>query len=148
MNKAEEKLAVGKKLIERSNLVDTYIYRLRRTYLWHSTRLAVKKGNIDQAKKYADKYKSYDLNKYLALFGLIAYVEENYKKAISELTQSKMDDTFTNYYLALAYIKTGDNMKAIDRLERVIDYNDPNWIQNELFRYHAKKQLAILKAGD
>jgi serine/threonine protein kinase/Tfp pilus assembly protein PilF len=148
LKKAEGNLLIGNDILNRANIDPRYQDELKRKYLWHLTRLAVKNGDIEKAKIYAEKYKSYDLNKYLALSGLIAYVEEKYKKAISELTQSKMDDTFTNYYLALAYIKTSDNMKAIDRLERVIDYNDAKWIQNELFRYHAKKQLEILKAGN
>jgi len=148
IKESEERLTLGKKLIESSNLVDNYKYRLWRTFYWHSTRLAVKKGNIDQAKKYAEKYKDYDINKYLTLSGLIAYTENNYEKAIAQLNQSNLDDTFTNYYQALVNIKTGDIDKAIDRLKRVVDYNDPLWIQNELFRYHANKQLAILNKGN
>jgi serine/threonine protein kinase/predicted Zn-dependent protease len=131
-------------------------------YLWRSTRLAIKKGDLDQAREYAEMYKReaekkgdpYYLKIPFTFTGLIAYAESNYEKAISEFQQSNLKYSFfhynfdvsvNRYYLALAYAKTGNNKKAVELLESVINYKDTVRIVNEIMRKHAKKQLAMLE---
>ena len=135
------------------------------SYLWHSTRLAIKKRNLDQARKYAEMYRieaekvgdPYYLNIPFTFAGLIAYAESNYEKAISALQQSNLNFSFfhynfdvsvNRYYLALAYAKSGNKKRAVELLESVIDYNDTVRIVNEIMRHHAKIQLAILNKGE
>ena len=89
LNDAEEKLATGKNLMEKSELSESRKNILLRMYLWHSTRLAIKKGKIDQAKEYAEMYRKKaekiesPFNKEInfSLSGLIAYAEGYFEKA-------------------------------------------------------------------
>jgi tetratricopeptide (TPR) repeat protein len=148
LNKAEENLTLGNNIIQSATIDPRYENELHRKYLWHMTRLTMKKGDVEQAKKYTEMIKPINFHIYLSLRGIIAYAESDYTKSIIEMNQSGLDDTFTNYYKGLSYIKMGENKEAVECLKRVVDYNDPNWIQNELFRYHANKQLAILQRGE
>jgi serine/threonine protein kinase/Tfp pilus assembly protein PilF len=91
LDEAEEKLSTGQKLIEVSGLSERTKKELWKRYLWHSTRLAIKRGKIDQSIKYAELYtkKSENGNDHsinYSLSGLIAYAEENYEKAIFDLS--------------------------------------------------------------
>ena len=152
-------MATGKKFIESSDLSEGYRDVVLMLYLLHSTRLAIKKGNIDQAKDYAEMYKKRaekkenpnHMKRYFTLSGLIAYAEGNYEKAISDLNQSDLDDPFNNYHLALAYIKIGDEPKAIEKLETVLNIHKIYYnfdLRHEMVRSRAENQLEILKAGD
>jgi serine/threonine protein kinase/Tfp pilus assembly protein PilF len=154
--KAEEKLAAGKKLMESFDLSENIEITLWEQYLFSVTRFALKTGNMDQAKTYAEMYKKHvEKNMspgyiiyYFTLSGLIAYAEENYEKSISELEQSNLDDPFNNYHLALAYKKNGDETKAIEKLESAVNYSGFVSLINEKVRVRAEKQLTILKADD
>jgi tetratricopeptide (TPR) repeat protein len=156
INKAEEKLASGKELIAGLDLSERYKDFLILTYLSHSARLAVIKGNIDQAKEYAEMYKNHGeeyedpgyIENNFTLSGLIAYAEKNYEMAISDLKQSDLNDPFNKYHIALAYIKNGDETNAIDKLESAVNYSANVSLINEKVRDRAAKQLALLKADD
>jgi tetratricopeptide (TPR) repeat protein len=148
LKKAEEHLLIGNDILNRANIDPRYQDELERKYLWHLTRLAVKNGDIEKAKKCVEMYKPFDSKSYHSLIGLVGYAESKYEKSIVEISKSGLDDTFSNYHLALSYIKMGEKDKAVEFLVRVIDYNDAKWIQNELFRYHAEIQLATLKADN
>jgi tetratricopeptide (TPR) repeat protein len=156
IKEAEEKLAAGKKLMESSDLIEKLKKRLWRSYLSHSTRLAVLKGNIDQAKEYAQKYKKiaekkaipYQIKWCFTLSGLIANAEGHYEKAIADLNQSNLDSPFNNYHLALAYIKSGDKPKAIEKLESVVNYSGGLSFRRVMVLGRAEKQLARLRVDD
>ncbi|MHA2032652.1 MAG: tetratricopeptide repeat protein, partial [Candidatus Kariarchaeaceae archaeon] len=159
IKEAEEKLAVGKELTDSLDESEGYKNILRRKYFWHSTRLAVKKGEIDQAKDYAEMYKKRaekkenpnHMKRYFTLSGLIAYAEGNYGKVISDLKKSNLDDPFNNYHLALAYIKIGDEPKAIEKLETVLNIHKIYYnfdLRHEMVRSRAENQLSLLRAGD
>jgi hypothetical protein len=124
------------------------------SYNRHLTRLAVKKGNINQAKEYAEMYNEEierdddpNLIKWnFALSGLIAYTEGNFEKAISDLKQSNLNEPFNNYHLALAFLKIGNESETIKKLESAATYvRFPN-LDREIYRNRAEKQLAHLKA--
>jgi len=148
LDDAMHKLVTAKNLIENSDLSDEDENNLWEMYLEHSTQLALKIGNINQAKEYAVQYKDYNSNEYFILYGLIAYAEENYEKAITDLKQSDLNSPFSNYHLALAYQKNGDKTQAIEKLENAIKYYGRVNIFKEIARQQAEKQLAILKAGN
>jgi serine/threonine protein kinase/tetratricopeptide (TPR) repeat protein len=148
LNKSEKNITIGINILQSATIDPRYENELERKYLCHLTRLAVKQGDVEQANKYADLIKPINYDIYRSLLGLIDYAVGNYRKSLDEFNQSGLDDTFTNYHKALSYMKIGENRQAVECLKRVVDYNDPNWIRNELFRYHAKKQLAILEEGE
>jgi tetratricopeptide (TPR) repeat protein len=153
IKEAEEKVMTGKEFMGSAELSEEEKNTLWNLYIWHSTRLMVKKGKLDQAKEYAEMYKTRseknDDPAYLTLSGLIANAEENYEKAISYLNQANLGDPFpkpfTDYHLALAYLKNGEETKAIKILESVVNYNALCSLTNEMTRVLAEKQLVILK---
>jgi tetratricopeptide (TPR) repeat protein len=156
IKESEENLAAAKKLIGSSDFSEEQKDFVLKMYLWHSTRHAVIKGSIDQAKEFAKMYKvelekNEDLNlikRSFALSGLISQAEGNYEKAIDDLKQSNLDNPFNNYHLALAYIKNGDENNAIAKLESVVNYPGYVSLRKEMFRARAEKQLSLLKAVD
>jgi tetratricopeptide (TPR) repeat protein len=128
LKEAELKLTTGKNLIETADIPEQDNDFLLRLYFWHSSRLTIKKGKLDQATEYAEMFKKRveknkdtdQMKRYFALSGLLAYTRENYEKAISDLIKSEQDDDpFTNYYLALAYQKNENQTKAIEKLESI-----------------------------
>jgi tetratricopeptide (TPR) repeat protein len=163
LDEAKEKLSVGQKLMEVSGLSAGAKKELWKRYLWHSTRLAIKEGKIDQARDYAEMYrneagKNEDPSVNFSLSGLIAYEEENYEKAISDLHQSNLDSppyliaiedmSFNQYLLAKSYLENGDRTRAIEIFKTVIDYNSLVTPSSEIFRWKAKMELAKLGEGD
>jgi tetratricopeptide (TPR) repeat protein len=154
---AEERLSAARKLME-SSLSPERVKKISlwRDYLSHSTLLALKKENIEQAKKYAEMYKNnIEQNGYInlrewcfTLSGLIAYVEENYEEAISDLKQSNLSFPINTYHLALAYLKIGDKANAFEKLESAVNYNNYVGLHHEIFHSRAEKQLARLRAGE
>jgi tetratricopeptide (TPR) repeat protein len=153
---AEEKLAAGKSFIDSSDVSEGDKNLLLREFLANSTRLAIVKGDINQAKEYAEMYKieaekteNPNLIKWISILsGLIAYAEGDYEKAISDLKPSDPDNPFNNYYLALAYLKNGDNKNALDKFENVLNYSGNARIRYEMVRGRAKMQLSLLSVGE
>jgi tetratricopeptide (TPR) repeat protein len=156
MKEAEERLAMGKELIDNSALTEVRKSRLWRNYLAHSILIAIKKGEINQAKKYTEKYreeaeKTEDpmlIKNTYSFYGIISYTEDNYEKAISDLKQSDPNNPYTIYYLALAYIKIGDEEKAIEKLESIVNYPGFVTLIDEMLCSRAEKQLARLKTSE
>jgi tetratricopeptide (TPR) repeat protein len=158
LKEAEERLAAGKKLMESIDMSDEWKYRLWGIYLWHSTRWSIKTGKIDLAKKYAEEYKNKFENSTnpikFSLSAIIAFANENYQKAISDLQQSNLDSppfiktiedmSFNKYLLALTHLKKSEKKKAIEKFNSVIDYNYLVTPSSEIFRHKAKLQLAKL----
>jgi tetratricopeptide (TPR) repeat protein len=121
------------------------------------TRLALQKGDINQAKTYAEKYKMYiemheppqNIQFYYSLSGLIALAEGKYDKAISDLKLSDLvDDPFNNYYIALAYLKNNNKTKAIEQFENVVNKSGKVYLTYVIIRSRAEKQLACLKTSE
>ena len=79
------------------------------------------------------------------LFGRIALENENYKKAIDELLQSNLQDPYNLYRLALSYNGIGDKKKAIEYLEKTVNFNALNNLNYAFCRSNAKKMLIDLR---
>ena len=153
IKEAEEKLTAGKDLIENSDLSEETKHYFRARYNRYMTQLAVIKGNLEQAKEYAEMYnqeiekdKDPNLIKWnYTLSGLIAYAEGDYEKAIDELKRSNLNIPFNNYHLAMAYLKTGNKSETFKKLENVVNYVGFPDLTKELYRNRAEQQLARLK---
>jgi tetratricopeptide (TPR) repeat protein len=176
-DEAMERLAIGKKLMEEADFTEGERDLLLLHYLSHAVCLEIKKGNVDEAKKYFEIYnKNIDINiessfkkvwlwqkwQY-ALSGLINYTQGKYDQAIDDLKRSDGQDLgpnyfvswayqkqepWTNYYLALSYLKIGDIKKAIEKLESVVNYYGFPSLTAEIYRRRAQEHLAVLKAGE
>ena len=62
------------------------------------------------------------------------------------LVDYKKEGLWVNYYLAEAYLKTGNRAKAIERLKSAINYTGGPHITAEIYRRRAEEQLSILEA--
>ena len=142
---AEEELATGKKLMDSLGLSLITKDQLYKIYLWHSTRLAIKKTDFERAKKYTEKYKQLDKTDH-SLLGILSYSKGNYQGTISYLKHSNSDNSVINYYLALAYIKIGSKSKVVQKLKNVVNYKDNITLTKELFRKKAKEKLSHFKS--
>jgi len=155
ITEAEERLVSGKELIDTAKFSEEIRNQIWRFYLANLFMFAIKKGDIKLAKETAEQYKkatettddSTIINNNFTFSGIIAYTEKNYQKAISDLNKAPPDNPFNLYYLAQVYLQINEKMKAIELLEKIVNYpGDVNW-SYEILRNRTEKQLAILKTG-
>ncbi len=154
LDDAEEMLANAGELLENSDLPDVIRFNLRRRYLYHLTRLAVNKMDLDQAKEYAEQfYNQVGLNEnrlqmtyYYTLSALIACAEKDCAKAITELEKSNQDDPFNNFQMGMAYLKINEKNKAAEKFESVLEYNGLVSLTYIIIRQRAEKILSKLSA--
>ncbi len=150
---AERKLDQSRKMLESATFSEGIKKNLQRGYWYQNTRLALKKGQIEEADKYAEKYREnaertenpLHMMYYHTLSGLIARAEKDYDRAISEFKQTNLDDPFNRYRLAQVYIAKGEKDKAIEELEFVVRYNSLAGLTYTMIRGRAEKQLGLLK---
>ena len=94
-------------------------------------RVALKTGNIDDAKKLAAEFSKQagDANNTFQIWlshslnGMIAVQEEKYKDAISEFEKANQQNPQTFYYLAVAYSKDGNVAEAKKYAEKSANFN-------------------------
>lgn len=153
LEEAEKKLEQSKKLQQNSTIPDGIDNNLERGYWYQKTRLALKKGELVEATKYAENYREKanltenptQMMYYYTLLGMIATANNDYSGAISEFQKTNLDDPFNHYQLAQAYYKNGNNDKAIEELDFVVRYNGLISLNYTMVRNRAEKQLVRLK---
>jgi tetratricopeptide (TPR) repeat protein len=153
LTEAEQKLAQSRKIWESAELPTIVKDNLDRTYWFQKSRLALKKDEISEARKYSEMYREkaaqtenpMRMRYYHTLRGMIAYTEKEYDKAISEFQESNLDDPFNRYQLAQACIAKNDKKMAIDELDYVVNFNDLLGLSYTMVRGRAEKQLGRLK---
>jgi tetratricopeptide (TPR) repeat protein len=149
---AEQKLAQSREMWESADLANGIKNNLERGYWYQKTRLALKKGQIAQARDYSEKYREkaaltenpMQMKYYYTLSGMIASAEKKYDKAISEFQLTNLDDPFNRYQLARACIAKGDKEMAIAELDFVVKYNGLIGLSYTMVRGRAEKQLGRL----
>jgi tetratricopeptide (TPR) repeat protein len=153
IEEAEEQLAKSRKMWEESDFATVIMNNLERGYWYQMSRLALKKDQIENAKKYSEKYREkaslnenpMQMRYYHTLAGMIAHAENEHDKAIAEFQKSNLDDPFNRYQLAQACIAKDDKKMAIDELDYVVNYNDLLGLSYTMVRNRAEKQLVRLK---
>ena len=103
----------------------------RRAYVAGLTRIALARGDLDEAAKQAARYLEAvqrdqvpgQLRQAHQLLGSIALARSNWDTAISELSQSDQGDPYTMFLLARAYLGKGDRVQGLATLERAANFN-------------------------
>ncbi len=150
---AERKLDQSRKMLENATFSEGIKNNLERGYWYQNTRLAPKKGQLEEASEYAMKYREnaertenpLQMMYYHTLSGMITSAEKDYDRAMSEFKQTNLDDPFNRYQLAQVYIENGEKEKAVGELEFVVRYNGLAGLTYTMIRGRAEKQLGLLK---
>jgi len=150
---AEQMLSQSREMWETADLSKGIKSNLERGYWYQKSRLALIKGQIDQARDYSQKYREKaaltenptQMKYYYTLTALIASAEKDYDKAISEFQKTNLDDPFNRYQLAQACIAKDDKEMAIKELDFVVQYNGLMGLSYTMVRARAEKQLVRLK---
>ena len=150
---AEQKLDESRELWQGSLLSEGIKNNLERGFWYQKTRLALKKNQILNAKRYAEDYREnsektenpMQMMYYYTLLGMIANSEKDYSKAISEYDKTNLDDPFNRYQLAQACLQNGDKDKAIEELDKVVKFNGLLSLNYTMMRARAERQLVRLK---
>jgi tetratricopeptide (TPR) repeat protein len=153
LSRAEEKLAQSRKLWDNAELPLVVKNNLERGYWYQKCRLALKKGDLLEAREFAEKYQEkaaqtenpMQMRYYHTLLGMLAYAEKDYDKSISEFQESNLDDPFNRYQLAQACIAKDDKKMAIEELDFVVNFNGLLGLSYTMVRNRAEKQLSYLK---
>jgi len=153
LTEAEQKLDQSRKMLESATFSEGIKNNLERGYWYQNTRLALKKGQLEEASEYAMKYREnaertenpLQMMYYHTLSGMIASAEKDYDGAMSEFKQTNLDDPFNRYRLAQVYIENGEKDKAIEELEFVVRYNGLAGLTYTMIRGRSEKQLGLLK---
>jgi tetratricopeptide (TPR) repeat protein len=112
--------------------------------------IAVRKGDLDDARKHADKYKQLraeqtserryeDLHR---LLGLIELADGNGEGAVSHLEQADRESMFVKYELGEAHEAAGNKEAAMKLYEEIANYNF-NGVGPAICRGMAKEKLAM-----
>jgi len=103
----------------------------RRGYVAGLTRIALARGDLDQATKEATRYLEAaqrdqvpgQLRQAHQLLGLVALARSDWDTAIAELSHSDTGDPYTLYHLARAYLGKGDRAQGLATLQRAANFN-------------------------
>ena len=151
-DKAKIKFVEALKVIEDSKLADEVKENNRRLNLYNLGRIALKTGNIEEAKNLADEFsnKSEKANSTFQIWlahslnGSIALAENDYKKAISEFEKSNLQNPQTFYNLALAFSGEGNKLEAKKYAEKCASFNALININQSFVRNKAKEFLKTI----
>jgi tetratricopeptide (TPR) repeat protein len=153
LTEAEQKLDQSRKMLESASIPDGIKNNLERGYWYQKARLALKKGQVEEAGKYAENYRDkaeltenrIQMMYYYTLSAMIANAEKDFSRAISEFEKTNLDDPFNRYQLAQTYIQKEEKNKAIEELDFVVNYNGLSGLSYTMVRGRAEKQLVRLK---
>ncbi|GAB4375746.1 MAG: hypothetical protein Kow0042_21390 [Calditrichia bacterium] len=150
---ASEKYESSLQLVENSDLSDEIKDNARRLILYYTARIALKQGNLEEAKNKADKFKEwvYAVNNTFQIWltheldGMIALEEKKYRQAIEELKQANQQNPYVLYYLARAYQAAGNREKAREFAQMAAHHNTLNSMSYAFIRKAAMKMLTSLQ---
>lgn len=151
-DEAKTKFAEALSMMEASDLAEEVKENNRRLNLYNMGRIALMTGNMEEAKKMADEFsvRSTTANNTFQIwlahqfYGLIAYHEKDYKKAISELEKSNLQNPQTYYYMAMAYSMDGNKAEAKKYADKCANFNSLINLNQAFVRNKAKEMSTAL----
>jgi tetratricopeptide (TPR) repeat protein len=151
-DEAEAKFIEALNVMEGSDLAEEVKENTRRLTIYNMGRIALKTGNIEDAKKLAGEFSmqagnannTFQIWLSHSLNGLIALQEKDYKKAISEFENSNMQNPQTYYYMAVAYSKDGNVAEAKKYAEKCANFNALININQAFTRSKAEQMITSL----
>jgi tetratricopeptide (TPR) repeat protein len=154
LKKAKESADKGYELLQMSVLPQEIKNNLKRVYHIYNTIIEAKQGNLEEAKKSTEEYASLIKNEnneerirtHNLLKGIVAYSNNNYEAALSDLQNSQLHEPMGMYWLGMTEVALGDSQAAIKYFEDLLKYNGLATVQYVLLRKRAEKELARLKA--
>jgi tetratricopeptide (TPR) repeat protein len=149
IDEAAAKFEKAVEMVEGSNLSEDVKENTRRFYLFNEGRVAIKKGNLEDAKAKLDEFlqkaeavnNPFQIKFAHQLAGQIALEEKQWDKAIEELQQSSLQNPYNWFRMALAYKGKGDTEKARELFERAADWNALNSMNYAFMRHRAQQML-------
>ena len=103
----------------------------RRAYIAGQTRVALARGDLDEAARQAARYLEAaqrdqipgQLRQAHQLLGLVALARSDWDTAVAELSRADPGDPYTLYHLGRAYLGKGDRTQGLAVLRRAADFN-------------------------
>jgi tetratricopeptide (TPR) repeat protein len=138
--------------MESSNLSDEVKDNTRRLALYNEARVALMKNDMATAKAKSEEFSqkvnaannTFQIWLSHELEGSIALQEKDYDKAEAEFRKSNMQNPYTYYRLALAYMGKKDMESAKTQCEMAANFNALNSMNQAFIRTKAKEMLASL----
>ena len=118
-------------------------------------KVAIGKKDLTTAKKEAEEFgRGAEANKNSAqikqsheLFGIIAFEQKDYDKAIAEFQQANQQNPYDLYRLCQAYAGKGDAAQARDTCTKAANFNSLPLMNYAFIRAKAQKMAAGSKAS-
>jgi tetratricopeptide (TPR) repeat protein len=149
-DQANEKFEKSLKLIQESNLSQEIKDNAKRTFLFNTARIALKKKDSTTAKAKLEKYKKqvkainnpFQIRLSHQLAGIIALEQKEFEKALEELKQSNQQNPYNLYRMALAYQGKGNRDEAKEFFMNAANFNALNSLNQAFIRSKAEKILS------
>jgi tetratricopeptide (TPR) repeat protein len=141
-------------LIENSDLSKERKDNFIRIFYYRSAQLALKQGDVQQARSYTQKYKQsiegvkdrFRTWNYHELLGLIAMKEKKFDEALGELRRSNFQNPNIYLQMSIASYKKGDLSQAVKFCEKAVNFNGINNLTYAFIRIPAIQFLEKLKS--
>ena len=139
-------------IIKNSNLSKEVKDNAKRSYLFNTARVALKKNDSTSAKNKSEEFikqietlnNQNQIRLSHQLKGMIALEEKNYDKAIEEFLKANQRNPYNLYRICLAYKGKGDKEKFKLFCTKVIEFNALNSLNYSFIRNKAKDMIAGL----
>jgi tetratricopeptide (TPR) repeat protein len=138
--------------VENSDRSEEVKNNTRRNFLFNSSRVAMKKGQLDIAKAKAGQYRQQAVdidNPFLIklahqLFAMIALEAEEFDTALEELQKANLQNPHNLYRMGLAYQGMGDLSNAREQYRKAATFNVLNSLQYGFIRHKAREMSESL----
>ena len=125
-----------------------------RAGLFNMAHTALREGDITEAKAKAEEYRlevatlnNPNLTRQShQLMAMIAMHEEDHSKAMEKLQQANLQNPYNLYRMALAYEGMGDKEKAIEFLNKAVNFNGLNNLNYAFIRTKAQHMLQEMQS--
>lgn len=149
-DQANEKFEKSLKFIQESNLSQEIKDNAKRTFLFNTARIALKKKDTTTAKAKLEKYQKqvkainnpFQIRLSHQLAAIIALEEKEFEKALEELKQSNQQNPYNLYRMALAYQGKGNRDEAKEFFMKAAHFNALNSLNQAFIRSKAEKILS------
>jgi tetratricopeptide (TPR) repeat protein len=149
-DQANEKFEKSLKFIQESKLSQEIKDNAKRTFLFNTARIALKKKDSTTAKAKLEKYQKqvkainnpFQIRLSHQLAGIIALEEKEFEKALEELKQSNQQNPYNLYRMALAYQGKGNRDEAKEFFMEAANFNALNSLNQAFIRSKAEKMLS------